>query len=110
MGQFMLRFLFFSLAFLFISCATSHKTDFDKIKTGMDRSDVIDQIGSPLKSGWKNGTEIWVYRFYGDGQWIFREVHFKNDFVSYVGGKTMQTLTVDEKKKKLEEEIQGLKK
>ncbi|MEQ1877948.1 MAG: outer membrane protein assembly factor BamE [Bdellovibrionia bacterium] len=51
----------------------------------MYKGDVLDLVGSPTESRYRGDQYIWVYKFMEDEKWITKEVHVKDDFVSYAG-------------------------
>lgn len=58
---------------------------FNDLELGMDKTDVLDEVGSPNKSFRQNELDIWLYSFQTDATIEQREINFKNEFVSYVG-------------------------
>lgn len=52
----------------------------------MDRSDVIDNIGSPLATQKRGDLNIWSYRLASENRGLsMKEVHFRDDRVVYAG-------------------------
>ena len=58
---------------------------FNKIELGMDKTDVLDEVGSPNRSLRHDQQDVWLYNFQTDNSAEQREISFKNEFVSYVG-------------------------
>ena len=78
---------FWGLAFALVTaCSSFQIEDFKEVRIGMDRSDVIDSIGSPYSTQKRGDLNVWTYRLTNDGKaLVVREVHFKNDHVVYAG-------------------------
>ncbi len=68
-----------------IGCASTPIENFEKIHVGMHKDSVLDTIGSPLSSSYKNEEYVWTYRFYEGEAKVEKELRFKNDLVAYVG-------------------------
>ena len=51
----------------------------------MDRSTVLDLIGSPTTVKRERQPHIWYYKFVHNDIYEVQEVHFTGDYVSYVG-------------------------
>ncbi|MCB0347802.1 MAG: hypothetical protein KDD37_03160 [Bdellovibrionales bacterium] len=78
-----------SILFLLLSlsaCGSLPYKDFDNIKVGMDKSDVTEEIGSPLHVRQNKQPHVWIYRFYDeDKNEVFREIRFEKGKVIYAG-------------------------
>ncbi len=72
-------------ALLLSACATSGLKRFSRIKEGMDKTAVLDKLGSPYESKRSDGMDIWHYRFYDKNIKIFKEIQLKDNLVIYVG-------------------------
>lgn len=68
-----------------VACSTPMIDRFSKIELGMDKTDVLDELGSPNRTFRQDQQDIWIYSFQTDNSVEQREVSFKNEFVSYVG-------------------------
>lgn len=80
----------------------------DKITLGMDKSDVLDELGSPNRSLRKDSQDIWVYNINLENSVEVREIAFKNGFVNYVGNPrtaTKKSLSQEEASVILEKEL-----
>lgn len=66
------------MLFLLVGCGTSPYKEYEKFPIGGDKSDLVEQVGSPIKSKRKNGIDIWTYRFFDGENKIFRDVHIKD--------------------------------
>lgn len=71
----------------FVACQTNMSREFDGLKIGFDKHQVIDKIGSPRHMTRMNGEDRWYYMFYNDELRLQKEVHFKDGVVSYFGDK-----------------------
>ena len=75
-----------SLLFL-VACAHNIEKSLKDVRPGMTRSDVVDELGSPLYVDRKSSERhVWVYRYYDEKaqQWVRKGVFFENDIVSKV--------------------------
>ncbi len=73
-----------SLSFLF-GCQTSQVRQFSKVKTGMEKPEVLEIMGTPWTTTRLHGKDRWIYIIYEDGIRHEREVHFLNGATVYVG-------------------------
>lgn len=75
-----------SLLIIFLlGCTTSLKESLDKIESGMDKSEVIDRVGSPNRSYRKNEQDVWLYRVHDDDTSNLHEITFVDGRVTYTG-------------------------
>lgn len=51
----------------------------------MDKTDVIDELGSPTRSFRRDSQDIWIYQIQTESGMTSKEVSFKNGFVNYTG-------------------------
>jgi outer membrane protein assembly factor BamE (lipoprotein component of BamABCDE complex) len=68
-----------------IGCASAPVKKFSGVKAGMYKGDVLDLVGSPSESRFRGDQYVWTYKFMDDNKWVTKEVHVKNDFVTYAG-------------------------
>jgi outer membrane protein assembly factor BamE (lipoprotein component of BamABCDE complex) len=66
-------------------CQTNELKQYEKLKLGMDKSEVIEIMGSPRKVERRQSQDHWVYKFYQDQQWYEKEVRFKEGKAIYLG-------------------------
>lgn len=52
------------MCFTVFSCSHNPYDDFHKVQIGNDKQEVLSKVGSPLRSKFQNGKNIWTYRFY----------------------------------------------
>jgi outer membrane protein assembly factor BamE (lipoprotein component of BamABCDE complex) len=79
------RFFKYSFLLLAIGCATSLKDSLASIESGMDKSEVIDKVGSPNRSYRKDEQDIWLYRVHEEDESHLHEITFKDGHVVYTG-------------------------
>jgi outer membrane protein assembly factor BamE (lipoprotein component of BamABCDE complex) len=68
-----------------LGCQTNELKQYEKIKLGMDKADVIEIMGSPQQTARHQSKDSWVYKFQQDKQWHEREVLFSEGKTVYVG-------------------------
>lgn len=82
----MLRF-FAVAALLLTACQTNMVKQFEQVKPGMEKDDVLDLLGSPRQTQRFHGKDRWYYVFYEDRIRFEKEVHFFEGNAIYVGNK-----------------------
>ncbi|MCK6598611.1 MAG: outer membrane protein assembly factor BamE [Bdellovibrionaceae bacterium] len=80
-------FLMLPLALFLSACQTNMIKEFNDLKVGYDKHQVIEKIGSPRHMLRMSGEDRWYYMFYNDDQRFQKEVHFKDGLVIYFGDK-----------------------
>ncbi len=70
-----------------MSCATTPDLgSFDKmVFNGMDKDQVLNEVGTPQLTKRRNGMDIWQFSFYQGENKTIKEVHFKDGKVVYRG-------------------------
>lgn len=68
-----------------VACATAPSKKFADVKPGMYKGDVLDMLGSPTESRYRGDQYIWTYKFMNDDKNVVKEIHVKDDFVTYAG-------------------------
>lgn len=91
-GAFSILLLFFSA----LGCQTNELKQYEKLKVGMDKGDVIDIMGSPRRSERWHGQDRWTYVFYQDREQYLKEVHFMEGRASYVGDQWKPEISADD--------------
>ena len=68
------------------SCQTPRYKEFEHVRTGMTKAEVIEAVGGPSAKLRRQGVDRWTYIFenHPDGEQI-REVHFVDGKSTYVG-------------------------
>lgn len=78
--------LFLALSFALMGCQTNMFKQYEKIQVGQEKADVLEIMGSPLRSERYKGQDFWTYVFYtSDDTRYEKEVYFTNNKVTYVG-------------------------
>jgi outer membrane protein assembly factor BamE len=85
------KFLIIFGSLFVISCQTNMVKEFDSLKVGNDKHQVIDKLGSPRHMTRMNGEDRWYYMYYNDDVRLQKEVHFKDGLVIYFGDKKAPT-------------------
>lgn len=68
------------------SCVTPPVENFSRVSVGMDKTDVLDKIGSPKFTEIRDGNLVWTYRFYEKDKVTEKEVEFnEKGFVHRLG-------------------------
>lgn len=73
------------MAVALTACQTSMLKSFEKVHPGMDKHQVLENLGSPNTSSRIHGKDRWIYRFYEDGIRFDKEIHFLEGVVIYAG-------------------------
>ncbi|MNJ93419.1 Outer membrane protein assembly factor BamE [compost metagenome] len=84
----MLRYLTIPLllmSLLLSACQTSMVKQFDRLKPGMEKDDVLDLMGSPDQTQRFHGKDRWYYVFYDKRTRFEKEVHFFKGNAIYIG-------------------------
>lgn len=79
-----------------LGCQTNELKQYDKLKVGMDKGDVLDIMGSPKRSERWHGQDRWTYSFYQENQLYDKEVHFLEGKATYVGELWRPQISADE--------------
>lgn len=77
------------------ACSTASKTEveeFKGVKNGMDKSEVLDILGSPKTSYHSNGKDVWNYEIYEKENKFRREIHFQKGLVTYNGKSSLDAV------------------
>jgi hypothetical protein len=99
-------FVFLSLCFALFSCSHNPYQDFEKIHVGEDKEQLLEKVGSPLRSSYTDGKDLWTYRFYVNDQMIYKDVTLENGkIVGIQNSKEIDYKSIEEKEKKIEEEL-----
>lgn len=81
-----LRLIFAAFLILMSGCQTSRYKEFESLRSGMDKTDVLLAIGNPTRTQRWHGRDRWEYTLYGTPEGtIVREVHFENGVSTYIG-------------------------
>lgn len=82
-----LRISLVAIGFLLLSagCASSLKKSLDGLEPGLDKSQVIDQVGSPNRSFRRDNQDVWLYRVHEEDQSYLHELTFEEGRLVYSG-------------------------
>lgn len=105
------------------ACSTVSKTEveeFKGVKNGMDKSEVLDILGSPKTSYHADGKDVWNYEIHEKDNMFRREIHFQKGLVTYNGKSSLDAAdrqissdkkeAKDSEKKKEDKEFKEYKK
>ena len=85
------------VAMVLCSCQTSQRKTFDRIQVGMDKSTVVEALGSPTATRRQKGKDRWIYEFRdGPQEPATREVDFNEGRAVYVGPKHVPPISAEE--------------
>ncbi len=92
------------------ACQTSMLKQFNKVKLGMEKDDVLDAMGSPSRTQRFHGKDRWTYVFYEDRVRFEKEVQFFEGNAIYVGDVSqppaeVAAATIDQKNELRNKEI-----
>ncbi|WP_413559490.1 outer membrane protein assembly factor BamE [Bdellovibrio sp. HCB209] len=74
-----------ALALLTTACQTSMVKQFESLKPGMEKDDVLDRMGSPNQTQRVSGKDRWYYNFYDNRIRFNKEVQFVDGMAVYIG-------------------------
>lgn len=82
---------------LLSGCQTARYKEFEKIKGGMSKGEVLAAIGGPNRTQRWHGRDRWEYTLYGhpDGD-LVREVHFEEGISTYIGPAIKPAISADQ--------------
>jgi len=64
------------------ACQSSPIVAFDNVAIGASKGEVLNDIGSPIRTYRKNGNEHWVYKLRtSSGPWVYQELVIREDIV-----------------------------
>lgn len=85
--------LIFLLILWLVACATSLHKAIREIELGMDKSEVVERLGSPSRTNRNQGTDKWIYIYNADGHKRASEIHFRDSKVIYRGPSKKGTMS-----------------
>ena len=71
--------IFLSYFVMLAACSTPHHQNIDALAPGMDKTTILDSLGSPDHSRFKNGQDEWIYIYYKDDLKKAKKLWLKND-------------------------------
>src|SRR6185312_10652283 len=96
-------FVFLGICFCVFSCSHIPYDDFQKVHVGDDKQTLLDEAGSPLRSRYHDGQDIWTYRFFVNNEFVYKDVTLeKEKVVAIEDSKEVDPKAAEEKEKKIE--------
>lgn len=94
------KFAWLLLPLALAGCQTPTWKNFDRVRQGQYKDNVIEEIGNPSATRRVHGQDWWIYNFWNhpDGE-MPREVHFENGRVVYAGPPQRQKMAPEEQDK-----------
>lgn len=92
------------------ACQTRAAKDFARIKTGMEKVDVIDIMGDPQRKIRRKGVDRWTYIYYDERVRNENEVHFDQGVATYVGPYVPPDVSAEERDRRNDAENRELEK
>lgn len=80
-------------------CQTSQVNQFSKVQNGMDKSQVLELVGSPQSKIRRNGIDRWTYTFFENEEWHSKDVQLDQGLVVYVGPRMPEPVSAAEQDK-----------
>jgi hypothetical protein len=74
-----------ALTLVAVGCATPLKVSFQNLKLKMDKSEVIEIVGSPSSTNRVEGQDVWTYKVLAEERLVPKIVIFKDSKVVYFG-------------------------
>lgn len=97
-------------SFLLWGCQTLPADDFERLKPGMDKNEVLEIMGNPQRSERWHGMDRWTYIFFDTSKRQEKEVHFSQGKAVYIGGRYVPPVTAAEQDTIFENENRELEK
>jgi len=101
-------FIFLLACFTIFSCSHNPYKDFQQIAVGDDKAVVLEKIGSPLRSSFKDSKNIWTYRFYSTDSdtFVYKDIILDNEKVLDIkDSKVVDIKEIERKEKLIEQSI-----
>jgi outer membrane protein assembly factor BamE (lipoprotein component of BamABCDE complex) len=97
-----------ALCFLFglASCQTPRTKEFESVKEGMQKDQVLETTGAPSVARRWHGKDRWIYQMYDrkdENKVETREVHFEEGHATYVGAQYTPKVSAQEQDRLNEE-------
>ncbi len=70
---------------LVLNSCKSYLEKFDSLQEGIDKDQVLSEVGSPNSSMRRAGKDRWIYRIYDQKLLVQREAHFSEGVLVYRG-------------------------
>lgn len=101
-------FAFLLVCFSIFSCSHNPYQDFQKINVGTDKAEVLDKVGSPLRSKFQDGKNIWTYRFYSKetNALVYKDIILDSEKVLEIrNAKEVDIKEIEKKEKMVEQSL-----
>lgn len=80
-----------------LGCQTGTGADFAKLKPGMEKSEVLEIMGSPDRTQRWRGMDRWTYGLYeSQGVRSEKEIHFDQGKATYLGDRVPPEVTAED--------------
>ncbi len=103
-----LFFTFLLVCFSIFSCSHNPYQDFQQINVGTDKAQVLDKVGSPLRSKFQDGKNVWTYRFYSksEDKLVYKDVILDSEKVIEIrNAKEVDIKDIEKKEKMVEQSL-----
>ncbi len=88
---------FTTLVLLVSGCQTPRYKEFESVRGGMTKGEVLAAVGGPDRTQRWHGRDRWEYTLYGHPEGdIVREVHFENGKSTYIGPAIKPAISADQ--------------
>lgn len=89
--------LILSATLILSGCQTSRYKEFEKVKGGMSKGEVLAAVGGPSRTQRWHGRDRWEYTLYGHPEGdLIREVHFEDGVSTYIGPAIKPAISADQ--------------
>jgi outer membrane protein assembly factor BamE (lipoprotein component of BamABCDE complex) len=97
---------------IFVGCSTPMHKRIEQVKAGMEKTEVLELLGSPKSAEFKFGKHEWHYVYYIDDIKYEKVIWIENKVVSKIEdiNKTKTTTPIDSEGDLKTDEISGIKK
>lgn len=105
-------FTFLLVCFSIFSCSHNPYSKFQEIQIGDEKSEVLDKVGSPLRSRFQNGKNIWTYRLYSkdSGGMVYKDVILDTEKVLEIrSSKEVDVKEIEKKESLVEQSLKETK-
>jgi outer membrane protein assembly factor BamE len=102
------KFIILAVSVFNFGCATNMLKQFDRVKVGMEKDQVLAMLDSPDRAQRWKGQDRWTYIIYEDDVKHLKQIHFENGQAVYVGDIPKPEISAAEKDLKNETENQEL--
>ena len=90
-------------ALLNFGCQTNQLKQFEQLKPGMEKGEILEIMGSPQHTQRWHGMDRWNYVFYEQQKKYDKEIHFLEGTANYVGEPFVPEISAEQADAKNEE-------